>query len=159
MNPNSSSFKENHKQKSKKYFNIGFAKANLQDFSGAITDFNKAIEINPQDEEAYSIRGLVKAYLKDYNGAIEDFTKAIKINPQNECAYYNRGVAKCKLQDYSGAIKDYTIAININPQNSVPSKSELPRYSYIFKKLNKVNEINSKVILDIKIRKKKYSDN
>ena len=92
------------------YFEQGNAKDNLQDYRGAIEDYNKAIKINPQYAEAYYNRGNAKDDLEDYRGAIEDFNKAIKIIPQDAGAFYNRGVAKYKLGDKSGACLDWSKA-------------------------------------------------
>ena len=63
------------------YFNNGNTKLHLKEYQGAIKDYNKAIELNPDSEGAYYNRGLAKQNLEDYNGAIEDFTKTIEINP------------------------------------------------------------------------------
>ena len=93
-----------------KYLEQGNAKYNLQDYRGAIQDYNKAIEINPQDASTYYNRGVTKGKLEDYRGAIQDFNKAIEINPQYATAYYNRGVAKYRLNDKSGACLDWSKA-------------------------------------------------
>ena len=44
--------------------------------SGAIDDYNKAIEINPQYAEAFNNRGNAKAKLGDKEGACLDWRKA-----------------------------------------------------------------------------------
>ena len=88
----------------------------LGDKQGAISDFDKAIAINPQVALAYYNRGIAKSALGDYHGAIRDFDKAIAINPQFAEAYNNRGSAKSALGDYQGAIRDFDKAIAINPQ-------------------------------------------
>ena len=51
----------------------------------AINHFNKAIEINPNGAEAYSLRGRAYSYYKfkekDYNQAVKDLIKAVELNP------------------------------------------------------------------------------
>ena len=100
---------------SKFYFDRGYEKSKNGDYYGAISDFSKAIEINPYDDYAFYNRGWNKAKLKDYYGAISDYTKAIEIDP-HESFYYNRGISKSKVEDYYGAISDYKKSIELNPQ-------------------------------------------
>ncbi len=95
------------------YYSRGNGNAKTRDYSGAIADYNKAIEINPRYAEAYNNRGLAKHKLKDYDGAISDFSKAIEINPRYGDAYTNRGLAKDKLGDKKGATVDYNKAVEI----------------------------------------------
>ena len=59
----------------------GYAKFNKGDYQGALADFNKAIEINPQDSIAYYNRGSAKDELGDYQGAIADYNKALRRAP------------------------------------------------------------------------------
>ena len=82
----------------------------------AIDHYNKAIELNPQDAEAYHNRGIAKADSGDYQGAFADFDKAIELNPKDADAYQNRGVAKADSGDHQGALADYNKAIELNPQ-------------------------------------------
>ena len=94
----------------------GLIKMQKNDFEGAILEFTKAIEINPQFINAYLYRGGAKGELNDYRGAIADFTKAIVINPKSDDAYYLRGLAKSKFKHYKEAILDFSKAILINPK-------------------------------------------
>ena len=48
------------------YFDRGFDKGEKGDHNGAISDFTKAIKINPEYPEAYYNRGVAKRKLKDY---------------------------------------------------------------------------------------------
>ena len=58
------------------YFNIGIAKADKGDNVGAISEYSKAIDIDPKFAIAYFYRGLVKLKLKQKNKACLDFSKA-----------------------------------------------------------------------------------
>jgi len=84
---------------------------------GKMKLYTKAIELNPNDTDAYYKRGSAKSMLQDYTGAIQDYNKAIELNPNYADAYYNRGFAKFKLQDYKGVIQDFNKAIELNPPN------------------------------------------
>jgi tetratricopeptide (TPR) repeat protein len=99
------------------YFKRGGAQFILSQYDGAIGDFTKAIEINPNDAESYFFRGMSKAKLKDDVGAILDYSKAIEIDPGNSY-YFKRGVSKENLKDYRGAILDYSMAVKIEPANT-----------------------------------------
>ena len=91
--------------------NRGNAKQDNKDYYGAINDYSKAIELNPDIAYYYDNRGNAKNYLKDYYGAINDYSKAIELNP--DYAYYsNRGIAKYNLNDIDGACKDLRKAIS-----------------------------------------------
>ncbi len=103
--------------KAEDYNKRGLAKYDSDYISGAIADFTKAIEINPNYAKAYYNRG--EAYLSraeekddldDYSVAIADFTKAIEINPKYAEAYLSRGVAKCDSGDEAGACEDWNKA-------------------------------------------------
>lgn len=105
------------------YFWNGHIKDGLGDYIGAIQDFNKAIEFNPEYDYAYCKRGMSKASLGDHRGAIQDFNKAIEIysrlhnEPHKVMLYYQRrGLSKAKLGDHIGAIQDFNKTIEIVPE-------------------------------------------
>ena len=98
------------------YKSRGVARSDLQDYQGALSDFNKAIELNSQDAYAYYNRGNVRRILEDNQGALSDFTKAIELNPDYALAYNDRGVTHSNLENYKDAIVDYTKAIELNPR-------------------------------------------
>jgi tetratricopeptide (TPR) repeat protein len=58
------------------YLESGLEKQVLQDHRGAIQDFTKAIELDPNKGEAYFGRGLAKIQLGDKNSGCLDLSKA-----------------------------------------------------------------------------------
>ena len=53
----------------------------------AIEDYDKAIELDPNDAEAYNDRGSSYHRLGQNERAIEDYDEAIKLDPDNAEAY------------------------------------------------------------------------
>ena len=81
-----------------------------------IDSFNKAIEINPEDAEAYYNRGVVHVVNQRYDQAIADYSRALVINPRYAASYHNRGVTYGRKGQYDKAIADFTKSIEINPR-------------------------------------------
>ena len=84
----------------KAYNNRGIAHAIKGQYEKTISDYNKAIEINPRYAKAYNNRG--NAYYKkgQYEKTISDYSKAIEINPRFAEAYNNRAVAYFYKRNY-----------------------------------------------------------
>ena len=74
----------------------------LEKYDAAISDFDTAIQLEPDYAGAYIGRGTVKVKLGKYNTAISDFDTAIQLDPYSAKAagaYIGRGVAKFKLSE------------------------------------------------------------
>jgi tetratricopeptide (TPR) repeat protein len=81
----------------------------------AVTQFDRAISLNPRYTIAYFMRAIAKNNLNDPQGALADYNQAISLNPQFTTAYYNRAILKYqKLNDPQGALADYNQAISLN---------------------------------------------
>jgi tetratricopeptide (TPR) repeat protein len=104
-------------QNANAYFYRAYAKSNLGDAQGAISDYSQAIVINPLYDLAYVNRCYEKMKQGDQYGAIADCSKAIELDPGFDGAYYNRGNAKDNLGDKNGAITDFNKAILLNPRD------------------------------------------
>ena len=86
----------------------GIIKSNLEDYKGAIQDYNVAIRLNTNIAEVYFNRGNAKYKLQDNRGAIQDYNVAIRLDPTFAGAYVNRGNAKYNLKDIYGGCLDWS---------------------------------------------------
>jgi len=75
----------------------GMAFLNIGELERALSDLDKAIEMNPKFPEAFNNRGIIYLRKDEVDKAIEDFTKAIEMNPNSPETYYNRGRAYLKI--------------------------------------------------------------
>ncbi len=98
------------------YINRGYVNASGGQFEQAITNYSRAIELNPNSAEAYNNRGIAYRNLDKLQQSVADYTKAVELNPNYAEAYNNRGIAYSKLGQLYLAICDYNESIELNPQ-------------------------------------------
>lgn len=125
--------------------NIYFCSNN---FTQAMNDFNKAIEINPWYADAYNNRGEAYNSVGKYAMAISDLNKTIELNPKNENAYTNRGEAYYNLGNYAQALKDVNKAIELNPQFVKAYNTRGITYANSGNYQKALNEFNMAIALD-----------
>ena len=70
------------RQSAEAYYLRAYAKGDLGDKQGAIADYNKAIEIDPQDANTYINRGISREILNDLPGACSDWKKAVDLGDE-----------------------------------------------------------------------------
>ena len=92
------------------YNGRGMAYTFLKQYDAAISDFSKAIEINPEDASIYSNRGNTYLSLKQYDNALADLNKSIEIDPKFSSAYVNRGYLYEDLGETEKASADFAKA-------------------------------------------------
>jgi len=91
--------------------------------NAAITEFNRAIELDSKDANAYYFRGGIYGSLGEWEKTIADYTHAITLN-QKDSYYVSRGVSYFMLEKNKEARSDLETALHLNPEN-VEAKSAL----------------------------------
>lgn len=56
----------------------------MEQWELAVADYNRYLELNPNDAEALSLRGVARKAMGDYDGLMADSQRAAKIDPQYE---------------------------------------------------------------------------
>ncbi|TDK49526.1 tetratricopeptide repeat protein [Algoriphagus formosus] len=111
---------QSYSQTAEDLINQAEEKYDNQKYAEAIKDLTMAIEIEPFNYVAITMRGMAKNQLGDYRGAISDYTKSIliyQVEDEYMVSIYNQmGTSRALLGDYEGAIKDFTRSIEIDPK-------------------------------------------
>lgn len=94
---------------------LGTAKFQVNDFSGALADLQKAVELNPDLPDLYSYYGLALMSTGDQAGAQKAFEKALKNDPNNFESNLRLGVILKENQDYDGALQYLRHALDVRP--------------------------------------------
>jgi tetratricopeptide (TPR) repeat protein len=84
-----------------------------------LTDYDRAIGLNPQDRLSLFLRSNLKTETKDYRGALADLDRLAALQPNSSVVHYYRGYLKQHyLKDFSGALSDYDRLVELNPQDA-----------------------------------------
>jgi tetratricopeptide (TPR) repeat protein len=129
------------------FYNAG-ADCPKEDYDCQISNYSKAINLNPNHAWAYINRCNAYDGKEEYDRAIRDCDKALELDPKHSFAYNNRGNAYQGKDEYDRAIGDYDKAIELDPKyiaaynnrgNAYHSKGE---YDLAIKDYDKANQLD-----------------
>ena len=81
-------------------------------------DYDKLIELDSDNADAYHERGDFYYETDQYGKAIADYSRAIELEPRYTSAYFNRAYAYGEIGEYEKAIADYSEAIRLDPNDA-----------------------------------------
>ncbi|NOZ71391.1 MAG: tetratricopeptide repeat protein [Chloroflexi bacterium] len=99
------------------YYYRALIQAQQGELPAAISDFDKAIEIDGHFPAAYAARATAKLSQGHPAKAIEDFNKALRLDDTHAPTYINRGQAYMQLKMYDEALLDFNHAIKLDSQS------------------------------------------
>lgn len=98
------------------YLERGKTRAGADNFQDALSDFNRAIELQPT-AETYRERGQTRDKLKDKQGALADFAEALKLQPSDAETYYQRASVQKDLGNKNQALTDLNKSLDLQSNN------------------------------------------
>ncbi|RLE84045.1 MAG: hypothetical protein DRJ41_03815 [Thermoprotei archaeon] len=97
--------------------NLGVEATKKGNYRLAFFYYRKAIEMNPDQKEAYNNLGRLLTDLGRPDEALKYLNKALELDPNYVFALINRGIALTRLGRYAKAINDLDKALSLNPDN------------------------------------------
>jgi tetratricopeptide (TPR) repeat protein len=114
----------------------------------AIDCYEKAIEIDPNFDEAWNNKGNSLYQLGRFKESTEDYNRALKINPINIDAWTNKGKTLRQIEKYDESLESFNKSLEINPQNADAwankgkTLRQIGKYDESLESFNKSLEIN-----------------
>jgi tetratricopeptide (TPR) repeat protein len=97
------------------YKNRGFAYDDKRDFDKAISDFNEAIRLDPNNAPAHTGRGFAYGSKGNLDKAISDYSEAIRLDPSFFPATTIEVLRTITKGQFEKAISDFNAAIRLIP--------------------------------------------
>lgn len=98
----------------------GLLQMDLQNFSEALKDFDRALGITPESPLAHNARGKLRHRLVNLKGAAEDFEEAARLDPLEPTYQANCGALYVKVGDLDKATRHLDRALALQPNLSTP---------------------------------------
>lgn len=103
----------------KSFYTQGMTYLNEGRWKDALNQFNKALDLEPDQPDYLGDRAVAYFQLGKKDLAMIDLNHAQRIDPNNPYRYSSRAFVKDSLGDTKGAIADYEKAIELDPEDAV----------------------------------------
>ncbi len=103
----------------KSFYRQGISHLNEGKWDEALVQFNKALDLEPDQPDYLGDRAVAYFQLGKKDLAMIDLNQAQKIDPKNPYRYSSRAFVKDSLGDTKGAITDYEKAIELDPEDAI----------------------------------------
>lgn len=88
------------------YSKRGDARWQLENYKGALSDYDNAVKLDPKDYASLACRATMREFTGDSVHALDDINKAISMQPNVGWLYATRGNIYANRRDYNDALED-----------------------------------------------------
>ena len=99
------------------YYNEGVSLYDQRRYDEAIIKFERALELDPTNKEAWAYKGISLDDLGRYSDALFCYDKAIAIDPYYIVPWYNKGIILGNQGQYLDSITCFDRVISIDPND------------------------------------------
>ena len=117
LDPNDEYIAKQKKWIADTFVHSGYSQQKTKNLSGAIEDFNAAIQTNPDNADTYYRRTRAFIDKKDLASAFNDLKKALELDPNNFDFYLLMDWLLTQKSDWGGIISNWSRYIALNPNN------------------------------------------
>ncbi len=89
----------------------------MQAIQNALTEFNKALEFEPENSEALYGKSMILANTGKFGEAVIQLNKVISLNPSMPEAYFYRALCNLQTGDLQNSLNDFNKTLELNPDN------------------------------------------
>jgi tetratricopeptide (TPR) repeat protein len=87
-------------------------------FDLALSDFDRAVALHPNDRDVLFNRAVTFERKGDFDSAIQDLNDVLRSKPDHALARHERGYVYLQKKDYDRAIEDLNQAVRLQPDNA-----------------------------------------
>lgn len=99
----------------KSIFDEGVRKLKRNEYLAAIQEFDRLLQIDPDNSRAYYNRGFAYYYLDMHSEAEADFDRSIELNPDDSSSFLYKGMIRYFNDDFEGSIEEYNKSLERGP--------------------------------------------
>jgi tetratricopeptide (TPR) repeat protein len=104
-------------ERAKLFHSRGLAYYAKAEYDRAISEFDQAVQLDPNFSDAYGERGNAYYQKNELELATASYDEAIRLNPQDVGAIGNRGQTYYARQDFDRALEDANRALTLDPKD------------------------------------------
>jgi tetratricopeptide (TPR) repeat protein len=87
-------------------------------FDLALSDFDRAVALHPNDKDVLFNRAVTFERKGDFDSAMQDLNEVLRSKPDHALARHERGYVYLQKKDYDRAIEDLNQAVRLKPDNA-----------------------------------------